>query len=150
MRGVNFPKNISVNLYLGLSQVGGTSEEVELYDTDEETSDEKFQHIMAADDVFEKGKCPKLPASFKLNDPYPGEPPFMKLRKQPAVLRLHKYKVENDPKAYWFSEAMLYLPHEDEEDLNQKIALAMKPGEEEAQKLFVDKITQVYIGRSTT
>ena len=112
-------------------------------DTDNETSDEKFHHIMAANDVFEKGKVPKMPTSFKLNDPYPGEPPFMRLRKQPAVLRLHKYKEDNDPKAYWFSEAMLYLPHEDEEDLEQKIALAMKPGEEEAQKSFVDKINQV-------
>ena len=45
----------------------------------------------------------------------------MRLRTKPAVLRLHKFKMEKDPDAYWFSEAMLYLPYEDEDDLVNQI-----------------------------
>ena len=58
----------------------------------DEENDDKFHCVMAFG--FEKGKGPELPKSFKLIDPYPGEPPFMRLRKKPAVLRFHKYKLE--------------------------------------------------------
>ncbi len=86
---------------------------------DWESSDDKFHQVMA--NAWEKGQGPLLPEIFKLKNKYPGEPPFMKLRKKPAVLRFHKYKVDKDVKAYWFSEAMLYVPHLDEIDLKHKI-----------------------------
>ena len=91
---------------------------------------------------WEKGMGPKLPEMFKLNDPYPGEPPFMKLRRQPSVLRLHKYKVDKDPELYWFSEAMLYMPYQDEEDLMKKINEAKSEGPEIWDE-FVEKIKHV-------
>ena len=110
------------------------------YGDDGPSSDEKFHRVMAY--VWEEGRGPKLPEMFKLIDPYPGEPPFMALRRSPAVLRLHKYKESNDPEGYWFSEAMLYLPYEDEEDLVKKIDEA-KAGGSEAWELFVKKIKHV-------
>ena len=45
----------------------------------------------------------------------------MKLRQKPAVLRFHKVKQEKDAEKFWFSEAMLYVPHIDEEDLVAQI-----------------------------
>ena len=91
---------------------------------------------------WEEGKGLILPHVFKLHDPFPGEPPFMKLRRMPAVLQFHKYKVEKDPDAYWFSEAMLYMPHDNEEDLVLQIKEAKSNGPD-AWKEFVDKIAHV-------
>ena len=91
---------------------------------------------------YEKGRGPKLPQIFKLKSPFPGEPPFMKLRKFPAVLRFHKVKFEKDPDKYWFSEAMLYMPHKNEEDLLNKINQAKSGGPETWQE-FVEKIQYV-------
>ena len=79
---------------------------------------------------------------FKVKDPYPGEPPFMRLRTKPAVLRFHKYKIKKEPEAYWYSEALLYLPHENEEDLLNQINQA-KSGGKQTWDLFVNKITHV-------
>ena len=91
---------------------------------------------------WQEGQGPRLPNVFKLTDPYPGEPPFLKLRTKPAVLRFHKYKMEKDPSAYWFSEAILYLPHETEDDLMQRIEAAKAGGQESWQE-FVEAITHV-------
>ena len=74
-----------------------------------------------------------------LKDPYPGEPPFMKLRKFPAVLRYHKFNISKDPDSYWFSEAMLYMPHENEEDLLAKIKRAKSGGLETWQEFVNQK-----------
>ncbi len=117
-----------------------SEEEINQEEMDEESSDEKFHRIMA--NAWGKGKGPKLPTIFKLKDPYPGEPPFMKLRRQPAVLRHHKYKADKDPEAYWFSEAMLYLPHLDEEDLVAQISNAKSGGIEDWES-FVKQIHNV-------
>jgi hypothetical protein len=66
----------------------------------------------------------------------------MKLRRKPAVLRIHKYNSERDPDAYWYSEAMLYIPHKDEEDLREKLKEA-KSDIDGAWDLFVEKILHV-------
>ena len=105
-----------------------------------DNSDNKFNQVMACE--WWKGEGPLLPTCFKLNDPYPGEPPYMKLRTKPAVLRFHKYKIKKDPDAYWFSEAILFLPHDSEQDLKNKIQQA-KSGGSEAWDLFVKKISYV-------
>ena len=107
---------------------------------DEEDSDQKFKRVMAVG--WQEGQGPRLPKVFKLTDPYPGEPPFLRLRNKPAVLRFHKYKMEKDPSAYWFSEAILYLPHETEDDLMQRIEAAKAGGQESWQE-FVDAISHV-------
>ena len=107
---------------------------------DEEDSNQKFKRVMA--DGWQEGQGPQLPKVFKLTDPYPGEPPFLKLRTKPAVLRFHKYKMEKDPSAYWFSEAILYLPHETEDDLMKRIEAAKAGGQESWQE-FVEAITHV-------
>ena len=64
------------------------------------STDAQCQRVMAYE--WEQGKGPLLPKIFRLTNPYPGEPPFMKLRTKPAVLRFHKFKAENDLEAYWF------------------------------------------------
>ena len=91
---------------------------------------------------FEEGRGPKLPQIFKIKEPYPGEPPFMKLRRSPAVLRFHKIKLQQNPDEYWFAEAMLYMPHESEDDLLSKIHRA-KSGGPETWLEFVDQIHHV-------
>ena len=107
---------------------------------DRQNSDRKFLHLMSAD--WQECEGPRLPKMLKLIDPYPGEPPFMKLRTKPAVLRFHKIKMEKDPGAYWFSEAMLYMPHYTEENLLQRIEQA-KSGGQEAWEDFVQAISRV-------
>ena len=62
-------------------------------------------------------KRDKLPNYLKLRDVYPGEPPFMKKRRFPAVLRFHKFKIDTHPQEYFFSEALLYRPFKKEEDI---------------------------------
>ena len=115
-------------------------EDLVMLDEDKENTDRKFFHVMSAD--FQEGEGPRLPKIVKLNDPYPGEPPFMKLRTKPAVLRFHKFKMEKNPGAYWFAEAMLYIPHHSEEDLLQRIEQA-KSGGQEAWEEFIQAISHV-------
>ena len=59
----------------------------------------------------------KLPDEIPLSYVYPGEPPIMKKRKFPAVLRFHKFKLNTHPKEYFFSEALLFKPFHNEEEL---------------------------------
>ena len=59
----------------------------------------------------------RLPDEIPLSFVYPGEPPMMRKRKFPAVLRFHKFKVNTHPKEYFFSEALLYKPFQNEEEL---------------------------------
>ena len=115
-------------------------EDLVMLDEDKENTDRKFFHLMSAN--FQEGEGPRLPKIVKLNDPYPGEPPFMKLRTKPAVLRFHKFKMEKNPGAYWFAEAMLYIPHHSEEDLLQRIEQA-KSGGQEAWEEFIQAISHV-------
>ena len=103
-------------------------------------SDDKFKHTMMSG--IRKGARMPLPRVFKLEDAYPGEPPFMRLRTKPQVLRFHKKKADRDPQAYWFSEAMLYLPYLREEELLTAIREA-KEGGEETWNLFTQKIADV-------
>ena len=64
----------------------------------------------------------KLKEYIKLKNPFPGEPPYMKKRKSPAVLRFHKFKKETKPTEYFYSEALLYKPFTSEEELERYIA----------------------------
>ena len=102
--------------------------------------DDKFKHTMLSGK--KKGTKMPLPKIFKLEDPYPGEPPFMRLRTKPQVLRFHKKKADKDPEAYWFAESMLYLPYLREEDLLKSIKDAKQAGEE-AWAEFTQKIADV-------
>ena len=86
---------------------------------DDGLSDDNCFHTIAF--LFGHGKGPRLPNHFRLKESYPGEPFFMKLRQTPAALRFHKVKQEKDAEKFWFSEAMLYVPHIDEEDLVAQI-----------------------------
>ena len=119
--------------------------EEEGYAVEEGTPKEKFHKIMVSEEIDSQLNDSKqsrlLPEMFELNNPYPGEPRFMRLRRHPAVLRIHKYKQDKDPEAYWLSEAMLYLPYEDEDDLQAQISDARKS--EESWASFVKKIKDV-------
>ena len=101
---------------------------------------DKFKFVMRF--PLKEGQGEPLPKIFKILDPFPGEPPFMKLRTKPAVLRYHKYNASRDPDSYWYSEAVLYLPHTDEEDLKAQIMHA-KQGGRETWDIFVAKISHV-------
>ena len=60
-----------------------------------------------------------LPSIFKLRDLHPDEPPYMKKRTKPAVMRLHKFNKIKETQSYWFSELLLYMPHREEEEINK-------------------------------
>jgi hypothetical protein len=66
----------------------------------------------------------------------------MRLRTKPTVLRFHKYSAAKDADAYWFSEAMIYMPYSNEDDLIEKINKAKAGGEEEWKK-FIKEIAYV-------
>ena len=103
----------------------GSNEDLQFDLVDDENinhEDSKFFHAMTCE--CKDGEGPLLPNSFELRNPYPGEPIYMKLRQKPAVLRFHKVKLEKDAEAFWFSEAMLYIPHVNEEHLNSEILQA--------------------------
>ena len=63
----------------------------------------------------------KLKQYIKLKNPFPGEPPYMKKRTHPAVLRFHKFKQDKNPSDYFFSQALLYKPFSDEQELERNI-----------------------------
>ena len=85
---------------------------IEEISEDEVHDDSKFHFIMTSEDNGRKGT--KLPDMLLIKDPYPGEAPFMKKRQQPAALRFHKFKKDNDHKRFMRSEIMLYYPLVDE------------------------------------
>ena len=58
-----------------------------------------------------------LPKFIKINNPLPGEPNFMKLRK-PVVARRHKFSQVKKPHEFYLSELQLYRPFKNEEDLS--------------------------------
>ena len=62
-----------------------------------------------------------LPSIIEVNIAYEGEPGYLVRRKRPCVIRIHKYHKENDSKSYWFSEALLYVPFQTEDEICTKI-----------------------------
>ena len=75
----------------------------------------------------EGNKIP-LPNYIAIDSPYSGEPPFMRKRKSPAVIRFHKVKEKADPAAYFDSEALLYAPFRSEEELEARVNNAAQDG----------------------
>ena len=81
----------------------------ELLDFDDD--DIKFHYIMTPD----KSKLgTQLPHSIILQPKYPGENNFMKKRKFPAAVRIHKKRRDVDSHKFFLSELMLYYPFRDE------------------------------------
>ena len=82
--------------------------------------DERFHYVMTESD---DNPLP-LPDYIAINNLFPGEPPFMKKRSKPAVLRFHKIKQSDDPAAYFFAEALLYTSFRSEEELENRVIAA--------------------------
>ena len=73
----------------------------------------KFHFIMVeTDDSI------KLPKLIEIDDPFPGEPKWMRKRKGPAVIRYHKVNKDNDYERWMLKELMLYTPYR-EEDIDE-------------------------------
>ena len=66
----------------------------------------------------------------EIDNPYPGEPKWMRKRKGPAVLRYHKSKRDTHYEDWMLKELMLYTPYR-EEDLNDY--------EEDTAKRYLEK-----------
>ena len=107
---------------------------------DEKIYDEKFKYVLKH--PLKEGEGEPLPKVFKIKNPFPGEPQYIQMRTRPAVIRFHKYKAARDPDKYWYSEALLYLPHRDEQDLQEQIRHA-KADLEGSWDRFVEKIMHV-------
>ena len=81
------------------------------------TEESKFDYVMTAN----KHKKVKLPQYIAIENPFPGEPPFMRKRDKPAVLRFHKPKHCIDAAKYFYSEALLYTPFRSEKELEDRV-----------------------------
>ena len=68
--------------------------------------------MMEGDEVI------KLPEVIEINNPYPGEPKWMRKRKGPAVIRYHKGNKDKDYEGWMLKELMLYTPYR-EHDLDE-------------------------------
>ena len=64
----------------------------------------KFHHIIKRNG--KPGK--KLPKFIELDNPYPGEPKFMRRRKHPKSVRFFKVNQENNPARFFLQELMFY------------------------------------------
>ena len=60
----------------------------------------------------------ELPKIIEISDPYPGEPKWMRKWKNPAVIRYHKVKKDNQYERWMLKELMLYTPYR-EKDLDE-------------------------------
>ena len=93
------------------------NEEIDNFDKKES----KFNYVMKCfghpHENCKTRKTEELPQYLKLSTVFPGEPPFMKKRKFPAVLRFHKFKLDTHPSEFFFSEALLYKPFRNEQDI---------------------------------
>ena len=102
------------------------NEEVEVgndsFDIEEES---KFDYVMTATNKKEKIK---LPEYIVIDNPFPGEPPFMRKRNKPAVLRFHKPKQSIDAAKYFYSEALLYIPFRAEKEIEDRLRKAAIEG----------------------
>ena len=76
---------------------------------EEDCPDAKFHKLMWGYEDEEKESLP-LPPIIKIKDPMPGELPFMRKRRGPAVLRFRKQKQEVNRAKYALSEMFLYDP----------------------------------------
>ena len=59
----------------------------------------------------------ELPEVIEINNPYPGEPKYMRKRKGPAVIRYHKGNRDKDYESWMLKELMLFT-HYREKDLD--------------------------------
>ena len=84
-----------------------------------------------------------LPQIIKLDHPHPGEPPFMRKRTKPAVLRFHKYKQDNNTEEYFYSEALLYTPFRTYHELDKRVELAAEDGYKTLEKQIRNVKSQV-------
>ena len=80
----------------------------------------KFHYVMSAS----KKKPILLPPYIKIDDPYPGEPPLMRKRNKPAVVRFHKPKQSVDTAKFFYAEALLYTPFRSEKELDERVTNA--------------------------
>ena len=64
----------------------------------------KFHYL-----ITETGELGKpLPKLLKIENPYPGEPKFLRKRKHPKSLRFYKVKRELNPARFFLHELMMY------------------------------------------
>ena len=74
----------------------------------------KFHHVVQTNG--KPGK--KLPEFVELENPYPGEPKFMRRRKHPKAVRFFKVRQENSPARFFLQELMFYTSF-GEQDYNE-------------------------------
>ena len=80
---------------------------------EEDCPDAKFHKLMWGYEDEEKESLP-LPPIIKIKDPMPGELPFMRKRRGPAVLRFRKQKQEVNREKYALREMFLFDPNSKE------------------------------------
>ena len=90
------------------------SEEETFKDQNISRGKNKFDFVMVGTSQYSQ----PLDKSIELANPNPGEAPFMRKRSSPAVLRFHKYREDTNAEEYWFSECLLYLPFQEEEEIS--------------------------------
>ena len=70
----------------------------------------KFHHVI--EKTGKLGK--KLPSTIALVNPLPGEPKFLRKRKNPKAIRFFKVRAENNPARFFLQELMFYTCFDEE------------------------------------
>ena len=87
-------------------------DEAAVVEEDNDMPDRHFHYLMWGGEDEEVKRQLLLPNVIKIKDPMPGELPFMRKRKSPAVLRFMKIKREQgNPTKFFLREMALFDPH---------------------------------------
>ena len=71
----------------------------------------KFHYLITESGLLGK----PLPGLMKLENPYPGEPKFLRKRKHPKALRFYKVKRDSNPSRFFLHELMMYKSFDKED-----------------------------------
>ena len=75
----------------------------------------------------------------EIQDLSPGEPRYMKKRRQPAILRYHKSNKDNNYETWMLKELMLYTPYRSED---------LKDYEMNTSNIYEEKSSWIHIVKS--
>ena len=95
----------------------GRSERCEVERDGEE---EENKDVKGTDKEKIDGKVKKpleLPLKLELNNPMPGEPPYMRRRTFPKAIRFFKQNVDKNPHKYYLQQLIMYWPFKDQSEI---------------------------------
>lgn len=110
--------------------------------TDEIPKDEIPKEILHFHITYEGISHIQLPSILKLIQTHPDEPPYMRKRINPAIMRIHKFNKNNETNSYWFSELLLYKPYRNENEIDKLLEEINTISEDEDKQMKYTKMLE--------